>query len=340
MTEPTGSDAVLGGATSFDGMRWIAGGDFLMGSDEFYPEERPVHHVAVDGFWIDEHPVTVGDFGGFVRETSYVTVAERPLDPAQYPDADPDLLVPGSLLFRKTIGPVDLHDLRNWWEYVPGVTWRQPGGPGPATDDSELHPVVHVACEDAEAYAAWAGKELPTEAEWEYAARGGIEGAVFAWGDDHFPDGKAMANTWQGEFPWQNLMIDGFEGTSPVGSFPANGFGLFDMTGNVWEWTADWFTPRHPDEDESPCCVPKNPRVISKDSSYQLGEPGEHIPRRVSKGGSHLCAPNYCLRYRPAARQAQQIDSSMAHLGFRCVARVPEEAGRRPTEVASVQRSR
>ena len=329
MPELPGSEAVLGGASSLDGMRWIAGGDFLMGSDDFYPEERPVHRVGVDGFWIDEHPVTVADFERFVRGTGFVTVAERPLDPAQYPDADPDLLVPGSLVFRKTMGPVDLGDLRNWWEYVPGVTWRQPGGPGTSTDGSELHPVVHVACEDAEAYAAWADKELPTEAEWEYAARGGIEGAAFAWGDDQFPDGKAMANTWQGEFPWQNLMIDGFEGTSPVGSFPANGFGLFDMTGNVWEWTADWFTPRHPGEVDSPCCVPKNPRVMSKDASYQLGEPGEHIPRRVSKGGSHLCAPNYCLRYRPAARQAQQVDSSMAHLGFRCVARVPEKAGRR-----------
>jgi formylglycine-generating enzyme len=314
------------GRPSTDDMRWIPGGAFQMGSEDFYPEERPVHQVGVDGFWIDEHPVTVAQFRTFVRETGYVTVAERPLDPAQYPDADPDLLVPGSLLFRKTVGPVPLDDYRNWWEYVPGVSWRRPSGPDSTFRGRLQHPVVHVAYEDAEVFAAWAGKELPTEAEWEYAARGGLDGAVFAWGDDDLPDGKAMANTWQGEFPWQNLKIDGFEGTSPVGSFPPNGLGLYDMTGNVWEWTADWYTPSHPDEVESPCCVPKNPRVRSPEASYPLGQPGEHIPRRVSKGGSHLCAPNYCLRYRPAARQAQQIDSSMAHLGFRCVRRVPEDA--------------
>jgi formylglycine-generating enzyme required for sulfatase activity len=309
---------------STDGMRWIDGGTFQMGSEEFYPEERPIHRVSVDGFWIDEHPVTVAEFRRFVADTGYVTVAERPLDPAQFPDADPNLLVSGSLLFRKTAGPVDLDDLRNWWEYVPGVSWKRPGGPGTTIRGLSRHPVVHVACEDAETYAAWAGKDLPTEAEWEYAARGGLEGAFFAWGDEDFPDGTPMANTWQGEFPWQNLKVDGFEGTSPVGRFPPNGYGLYDMTGNVWEWTADWYRPGHPDEVESPCCVPRNPRVASRDESHAVGQPGEHIPRRVSKGGSHLCAPNYCLRYRPAARQAQQIDSSMGHLGFRCVARDPE----------------
>ena len=197
---------------------------------------------------------------------------------------------------------------------MPGASWRRPGGKGTTINGRDHHPVVQVVAEDAEAYAAWAGKELPTEAEWEYAARGGLEGAVFAWGDEHFPEGQAMANSWQGEFPWQNLNLDGFEGTSPVGSFPPNGYGLFDMTGNVWEWTSDWFTPRHPDEVESPCCVPRNPRVTAP-----VGE--EAIPRRVIKGGSHLCAPNYCLRYRPAARQAQAIDSSTAHLGFRCIVR-------------------
>jgi formylglycine-generating enzyme required for sulfatase activity len=302
-------------------MRWIPGGRFVMGSGDFYPEERPVHEVAVDGFWIDVHTVTVAEFRRFVRETDYVTVAERPLDPEQYPDADPALLVPGSLVFQKTSGPVDLNDYRNWWEYVPGAYWKQPGGPGSTIHGRTNHPVVQVALDDVESYARWAGKELPTEAEWEFAARGGLEGATFCWGDDHFPEGKPMANSWQGEFPWQNLRLDGFEGTAPVGSFPANGYGLYDMTGNVWEWTSDWYTPRHPDAELHACCVPSNPRIGSPDQSYNPGQPGEHIPRRVIKGGSHLCAPNYCLRYRPAARQPQMIDTSMAHLGFRCVVR-------------------
>lgn len=287
-----------------------------MGSEDFYPEEGPVHRVAVDGFWMDEHPVTAADFRRFARETGYVSVAERPLDQAEYPDADPALLVPGSLVFRRTRGPVDLDDHRNWWEYVPGAYWKRPGGKRTTINGRDRHPVVHVAYEDAEAYAAWVGKELPTEAEWELAARGGLEGAAFAWGDEHFPDGEVMANTWQGEFPWQNLKRDGFEGTSPVASFPPNGYGLYDMCGNVWEWTADFFTSHSPDAIESPCCVPRNPRVTSPDS-----RPDETIPRRVIKGGSHLCAPNYCLRYRPAARQGQAVDSSTSHLGFRCIAR-------------------
>jgi formylglycine-generating enzyme required for sulfatase activity len=226
-------------------MRWIEGGTFAMGSEDFYPEERPVHRVTVDGFWIDERPVTAAEFRRFVRDTGYVTIAERPLDPADYPDADPELLVPGSLVFRRTEGPVSLDDYRQWWAYVPGASWKHPGGKGTTINGRDRHPVVHVAWEDAEAYAAWAGKELPTEAEWEYAARGGLEGAAFAWGDEHFPEAKPAANTWQGEFPWQNLKQDGFEGTSPVGSFPPNGYGLYDMTGNVWEWTSDWFAPRH-----------------------------------------------------------------------------------------------
>jgi formylglycine-generating enzyme required for sulfatase activity len=299
----------------------VPGGTFLMGSVEFYPEERPVHRVAVDGFWMDERPVTAAEFRRFVRETGYVTVPERPLDPADYPDADPAALVPGSLVFRKTRGPVDLRDHRNWWAYVPGACWRRPQGPGSTINGRDRHPAVHVAFEDAAAYARWAGKELPTEAEWELAARGGLEGKRFAWGDDERPEGRELANTWQGEFPWQNLKLDGFEGTSPAGSFPPNGYGLFDMTGNVWEWTADFFTPRHPDDVQSPCCAPRNPRVSSPDASFALGQPGAHIPRRVIKGGSHLCAPNYCLRYRPAARQGEAVDSSTSHIGFRCVVR-------------------
>jgi formylglycine-generating enzyme len=290
-----------------DGMAWIPPGRFAMGSEAFYPEERPVHDVEVDGFWIDERPVTVREFRRFVKETGYVTVAERPLDPVAYPDADPSLLVPGSLVFRPTRGPVDLRDYRNWWSYVPGACWHRPEGPGSDTYTRGRHPVTHVTHEDAAAYAEWAGKALPTEAEWERAARGGLDGATYAWGDEPQPDGAPMANTWQGEFPWQNTLEDGYAGTSPVGSFPANGFGLHDVCGNVWEWTGDWFTSDHHEPAPSPCCGP--PR----------GD-GE-IPRRVIKGGSHLCAPSYCLRYRPAARQGEAIDTSTSHIGFRCVLR-------------------
>ena len=302
-------------------MVFVPGGTFDMGDERFYPEERPVRRVEVDGFWMDERPVTAAEFRTFVRATKYVTVAERPLAPEDYPEADPELLIPGSLVFRKTEGPVSLDDVRIWWEYVGGAYWKRPGGPGTTVNGQDRHPVVHVAYEDAEAYAAWAGKELPTEAEWEFAARGGLESAVFSWGDEHFPDGRAMANTWQGEFPWQNLELDGFEGTSPVGSFPPNGYGLYDMCGNVWEWTSDWFTLNASGQAQSPCCVARNPRVTSRDGSYAAGQPGANIPRKVIKGGSHLCAPNYCLRYRPAARQSETIDTSTCHIGFRCIVR-------------------
>ena len=311
------------GAAPAPNMSWIPGGEFLMGSEEFYPEERPSRRVAVDGFWMDEHPVTASDFRRFARETKYVTVAERPLDPADYPDADPELLVPGSLVFHKTAGPVPLDDVRHWWDYVPGAYWKRPGGPGTTVNGRDRHPVVHVAPEDAEAYATWAGKELPSEAEWEYAARGGLDGAAFVWGDEQFPGGEAAANTWQGEFPWQNRKLDGHEGTSPVGSFPANGYGLYDMAGNVWEWTTDFFA-LHSADDERPCCVPRNPRVTTPEASHALGQPVEQIPRRVIKGGSHLCAPNYCLRYRPAARQGEAVDTSTGHIGFRCIVREDE----------------
>jgi formylglycine-generating enzyme required for sulfatase activity len=286
------------------GTHWVPGGVFAMGSEEFYPEEQPVRRAAVDGFWIDEHPVTAAEFRRFVRKTGHVTVAERPPDAADYPDADPELLVPGSLVFTKTPGPVDLRIWHTWWRYVPGASWRRPAGPGSTINGRDRHPVVHVAYEDAEAYADWAGKALPTEPEWEYAARGGLDGARFAWGDDEFIDGKPAANTWQGQFPWQNLKLDGFEGTSPVASFPPNGYGLYDMCGNVWEWTCDPF------ETESAarvCCAP----VV----------PDEQFARKVIKGGSHLCAPNYCLRYRPAARQGEAVDTSTSHIGFRCVVR-------------------
>jgi formylglycine-generating enzyme len=302
-------------------MVWIPGGTFRMGSDDWYPEERPVHTVSVDGFWMDEHEVTVAEFRRFVRATGYVTVAERPLDPAMYPDADPALLVPGSLVFHRTSGPVGLDDYRNWWAYVPGARWSAPEGPGSNLDGRDRHPVTQVAYEDAAAYATWAGKELPSEAEWEFAARGGLDQATYTWGDEFAPRGRMMANTWQGEFPWQNLLLDRYEGTAPVKSFSPNGFGLFDMAGNVWEWTSDFFTSRHPDEVAHACCAPSNPRVLDADASRDLGAPGEGIARRVTKGGSHLCAPNYCHRYRPAARQGEQVDTSTAHIGFRCISR-------------------
>src|SRR4051812_47526670 len=225
-----------------EGMVWIPGGAFTMGSDEFYPEEAPSRRAEVGGFWIDAHSVTVAEFARFVEATGYETVAERTPAADDYPGADPRLLVPGSLVFQRPRGPVEPPDQRAWWAYVAGAQWRRPEGPGSDVDARASHPVTHVAYADAEAYAAWAGRSLPTEAEWEYAARGGLDGARFAWGDEMFPDGRAMANTWQGEFPWQNLMIDGYEGTSPVGAFPANGYGLHDMIGNVWEWTSDPFS--------------------------------------------------------------------------------------------------
>jgi formylglycine-generating enzyme len=308
-------------------MLWIPGGTFLMGSADFYPEEGPVHEVAVDGFWMDRHVVTNEQFARFVEATGYITVAEAPLNPADYPGAPRENLVPGALVFHRSQGPVDLKDYRNWWVWTPGTSWRYPQGPKSSIDGILQHPVVHIAYEDAQAYARWAGRDLPTEAEWERAARGGLEGKKFTWGDEHFPDGKAMANSWQGEFPWQNQLVDGFEGTSPVGSFPANGYGLFDMAGNVWEWTSDWYVHEHAKEVEPACCGPAvNPRIESAQKSFDPRQPAIRIPRKVVKGGSHLCAPNYCLRYRPAARQPQMIDTGMSHIGFRCILRGGEPA--------------
>jgi formylglycine-generating enzyme required for sulfatase activity len=300
----------------------IAGGTFQMGADVFYPEERPVRTVTIDGFWIDDGPVTNDEFARFVDATGYVTVAERVPKAEDFPGAPPENLVAGSMVFQKRTAPVDLRQCANWWAWVPGASWRHPTGPHSSVDDLPRHPVVHVASEDAESYARWAGKDLPTEAEWEFAARGGLEGAIFTWGDEEFPDGQAMTNAWQGEFPWQNLLTDGYEGTSPVGSFPPNGYGLYDMAGNVWEWTSDWYEPRGSNPAVKSCCMGSvNPRVISPEKSYDPRQPQFRIPRKVVKGGSHLCAPNYCFRYRPAARQPQMIDTGMAHVGFRCVVR-------------------
>jgi len=295
-----------------------------MGCDRFYPEEAPVREVAVDGFAIDRAPVTVAEFAGFVEATGYLTLAEQPPDPAQYPDADPALLVPGSLVFHPTAGPVPLDDPGRWWAYVPGADWRHPWGPRSDNSGRRDHPVTHIAYEDADAYARWAGKELLTEAEWEYAARGALDDGIFAWGDELCPGGELMANYWQGHFPWRNTGAKGWRGTTPVGLFAANGYGLFDMTGNVWEWTADYYSPRGAAAEgpTKPCCgPPANPRVRTPAASYDFGRPGAHIPRRVIKGGSHLCAPSYCLRYRPAARQPEAIDTSTSHIGFRCASR-------------------
>jgi formylglycine-generating enzyme required for sulfatase activity len=302
-------------------MVWIPGGTFRMGSDGHYPEEAPVHRVTVDGFWMDKYQVTNARFAIFVRETGYVTLAERPPDAELYPDAPAENLVPGSLVFQKTRGPVDLTHINQWWAWTPGACWRRPEGPGKHIRKRQSHPVVHIAYEDAVAYAEWSGKALPTEAEWEFAARGGLEGAEFSWGDEHTPKGRYMANTWQGEFPWQNQVTDGFEGTSPVGSFPANGYGLSDMAGNAWDWTADWWTEVHPEDADKPCCIPVDPRGGQIEQSYDPAAPEWRIPRKVVKGGSYLCAPNYCLRYRPPARRPQMIDTGTTHISFRCVVR-------------------
>jgi formylglycine-generating enzyme required for sulfatase activity len=299
-----------------DGMVWIPGGTFSMGSDRHYPEESPAHPVTVGGFWIDESPVTNREFGRFVRKTSYRTVAEMRPDPADYPGARPDLLVPFSTVFVAPPRRVGLADPYRWWRPVPGADWRHPVGPGSSVRNLPDHPVVHVAWADVAAYADWAGKAVPTEAEWELAARGGLAGAEFAWGDELNPAGRWMANTWQGEFPVRNTRDDGYERTSPVGAFPANGYGLFDMIGNVWEWTSDWYAnhgvTRAADRGAD--------RDIAREQSIDRRDPAR-IPRKVIKGGSHLCAPNYCRRYRPAARMAQPIDTSTSHLGFRCVRR-------------------
>jgi formylglycine-generating enzyme required for sulfatase activity len=297
----------------------LPGGIFTMGSDDHYPEEAPTHRVQVDGFAIDRHPVTNREFQAFVAATGYRTVAERPLDPADFPGAPPHNLVPGSMVFTPTPGPVDLRHLSQWWRWAPGACWRRPEGPGSCIDDRSDHPVVHVAHEDAAAYAEWVGAILPSEAQWEYAARGGLDGATYAWGDQPRPGGRVMANTWDGpDFPWRSTGESGWERTSPVGSFPANGFGLFDMAGNVWEWTDDWWTSCHPEDAERPCCVPRNPRGGDEAASHDPAQPQFLIPRKVIKGGSHLCADTYCLRYRPAARRPQMVDTGMSHLGFRC----------------------
>jgi formylglycine-generating enzyme required for sulfatase activity len=293
--------------------------------------------VTLGGFWIEPTLVTNEQFARFVDATGYVTLAERPRNPVDYPDAQPERLKPGGLVFQKPPGPVEPdHDVTSW-VYVPGADWRHPRGPDSSLAEQWTHPVVQIAYEDAEAYAAWAGKSLPTEAEWEYAARGGLEGAIFTWGNAESPNCRPMANTWQGVFPCRNLLLDGFEETSPVGAFPPNGYGLYDMTGNVWEWTADWYVPRHPVEPAEPYRGSLNPRGGTREQSFDPFQPWQTFPRKVIKGGSYLCAPNHDFRYRPAARQAESLDTASGHLGFRCIVRasdshdeVTRANGRRP----------
>jgi sulfatase modifying factor 1 len=298
-------------------MVWVPGGAFSMGSDAHYPEEAPAHRVTVGGFWMDRQPITNRQFTRFVGDSGYVTMPERAPDPADYPGARPEMLVPASVVFRQPAHRVNLGN-PIWWTYVPGADWRHPQGPGSSVKRRPDHPVVHVAWEDVQAYARWAGKGLPTEAEWEFAARGGLDGATYAWGEEFTPDGRFMANTWQGEFPVQNTKQDGYAGTSPVGSFPPGGYDLVDMIGNVWEWTRDWYQPHA--EIPHACCTAPNPRGGARQSSSDPGDP-VRVPRKVMKGGSHLCAPNYCRRYRPAARMAHPMDTGTSHLGFRCIVR-------------------
>jgi formylglycine-generating enzyme len=284
----------------------VPGGSFRMGSTSFYPEEAPIHTAVVDGFAIERHPVTNAQFAEFVSDSGYVTVAEQELDPVLYPGVAPGDLVPGALVFRSAAGPVDLRDWRQWWEWARGANWRHPFGPDSDLTGKADHPVVQVAYADAQAYAGWAGRRLPTEAEWEYAASAGST-TTYPWGDEVTPGGRLMANTWQGKFPYRNDGALGWFGTSPVGAFPPSDLGLVDMIGNVWEWTTTVYTAHHRPgaaQQSHPCCGPAVDPMVNQ----------------TLKGGSHLCAPEYCHRYRAAARSPQSQDSATTHIGFRCVA--------------------
>jgi formylglycine-generating enzyme required for sulfatase activity len=289
-------------------MALVRGGRFRMGSTDFYPEERPVAEAEVEDLWVDIHPVTNAEFRRFVKDTGWVTVAERAPSAADFPDASAEQLVPGSQVFTPTAGPVPLDDWRRWWRWQPGANWRHPEGPDSTLHGLERHPVVHVGWEDAQAYAEWAGKRLPTEPEWEHAARGGIDQGTYPWGEEFLHRGRVMAITWQGGFPYRRPRHFNGAGTSPVETFAPNGYGLYDVAGNVWEWSASDWSRDHGIGSEQPrahaCCAPS-----------ALSE----ADRKVVKGGSHLCAPEYCHRYRPAARQAQGVRSSTNHIGFRCV---------------------
>ncbi len=293
------------------GMVWVPGGEFVMGSVEAeYPDAQPRHRVVVNGFWMDKTEVTNAHFAEFVRATGYVTVAERPPDPKDFPQVPPEKLVPGSLVFTPPKEDVGLDNPYVWWRFVPGANWRHPEGPDSSIADRMDHPVVHVCWHDAVAYAAWAGKRLPTEAEWEFASRGGLAEKIYCWGDELLVNGRWMANIWQGRFPRENTAEDGFRGTAPVASFPPNGYGLYDMAGNVWEWCADWYRPDY--YAVSPRNNPQGPH-----SSFDPLEPG--VPKKVQRGGSFLCSELYCVRYKPGTRGKGAIDTGSSHVGFRCV---------------------
>jgi formylglycine-generating enzyme len=290
-------------------MVWIPGGQFWMG-DPSLPDAQPLHLVYVDGFWMDRTEVTNAQFARFVGATHYVTVAERQPNPRDFPNVPPDQLKPFSPVFTPPSGPVDLHDPSQWWQPVAGADWRHPEGPQSNIDGRENHPVVHVCWFDAVAYAEWAGKRLPTEAEWEFAARGGLDRKPYCWGDELMPGGKHQANIWQGHFPDVNTAEDGFRGMAPVASFPPNGYGLYDMAGNAWEWCADWYRP-----DYYQMSPRRNPRGPSE--SLDPAEPEQR--KRVQRGGSFLCCDQYCTRYRAGARGKGAVDSGASHVGFRCV---------------------
>lgn len=306
------------------GMVWIPGGEYVMGSDDKLARqnEKPPHLVKVSGFWMDVAPVTNAQFGEFTKATGYVTLAEQKPDweelkkqlPPGTPKPDESLLVAGSMIFTPSNGPVDLREMGNFWQWMPGASWRHPEGPASDLKGRDDHPVVHVCWDDAVAYAKWAGKRLPTEAEWEFAARGGSKGSRYYWGDEFKPDGKFMCNTWTGKFPYQNTREDGFDRTAPVRSFPANGYGLYDMAGNVWNWCSDWYRPDTHIElaKEKICCDPSGPRK-------SLSPVNPHQTERVTKGGSFLCEESYCASYRPSARRGLPPDTGMSHVGFRCV---------------------
>jgi formylglycine-generating enzyme len=300
----------------YEGMVWIPGGEFTMGSEHF-PDAQPLHRVRVDGFWMDKTEVTNAQFAKFVDATGYVTVAERPLKPEDFPGVPPEGLLPGGLVFTPPPQNVSLHNFTQWWTFVAGANWRQPEGPESSIKNRMSEPVVQIAFEDAEAYANWAGKRLPTEAEWEFAARGGLEGKPYVWGDEFRPDGKYLANTFQGSFPNDNTGADGFMAAAPVASFPPNAHGLYDMAGNMWEWCSDWYRPAWGlTKNEGIRVNPRGP-----DSSFDPDEPG--TPKRLQKGGSFLCTSQYCSRYMPGGRGKGEIMTSSTHVGFRCVRDAP-----------------